>query len=251
MTTGPAVDARRLRVAFIGKGGSGKSAISGTVCRILARRGWRVLALDVDTVPGLANSLGAPHLDARLPLGLVKLVEGKKGRYWKILKGSGAARLVDTYAVTAPDGVRFLELGNLPKRVEPESTVAFRHVLERFRRPGWAMVGDLAAGTRQPIFGWADFAPIRLVVVEPTAKGLITGRRLAGVATHVVLSKVRSQADLERAREYLSLPIVAAVPYDDRLAEAERRGFAPVDFAPGSPAVHAATELAVRLEEMM
>lgn len=251
MTTKTAVDGRRLRVAFIGKGGSGKSAISGTVCRVLADRGWRVLALDVDTVPGLANSLGDATMDAHLPLGLAKLTEGRRGRrYWKILKGSGAAHLVDTHAATAPGGVRFLELGKLPARVKPESTVAFRHVIDRFRRPGWAMVADLAAGTRQPIFGWGDFAPLRLVVCEPTAKGLLTARRLAGVATHMVVNKVRSEDDLEWARQFVTLPIAAAVPYDDALAEAERRGFAPVDFAPDSPAVQAAARLATWLEEM-
>jgi CO dehydrogenase maturation factor len=43
-----------LRVAVVGKGGAGKSLIAGT----LARRGHHVLALDVDTLPGLALSLG-------------------------------------------------------------------------------------------------------------------------------------------------------------------------------------------------
>ena len=47
-----------LRVALVGKGGAGKSVIAGTLARILARRGHRVLALDVDTLPGLALSLG-------------------------------------------------------------------------------------------------------------------------------------------------------------------------------------------------
>ena len=83
---------RGPRVAFIGKGGSGKSTISGTVARLFARSGWPVLALDVDTLPGMAYSLGAPPDAApRLPLGLASVVQGKRGRYWKIGKGAGAA----------------------------------------------------------------------------------------------------------------------------------------------------------------
>ena len=244
-----AADQRRPRVALIGKGGSGKSAIAGTMARLLGRRGWPVLALDVDTVPGLAFSLGAPPGPARLPLGLAHIVQGKRRRYWKVEKGAGAAHLVDTHAVLAPDGVRLLELGKLPDHVKPESTVIFRHVVERFRRPGWAMVADLAAGTRQPIFGWAGFAPIRLAVVEPSAKGLLTARRLHSVATHLVVNKVRSQADLDRAQGLVSIPLVASIPYDESLAEAERRGVAPIDFAPESPAVQAIAELATWLEE--
>ncbi len=242
-------DNRRLRVALIGKGGSGKSAIAGTIARLLGRRGWPVLALDVDTVAGLAFSIGAPLGPARLPLGLAHIVEGKRGRYWKVEKGAGAAHLVDTHALTAPDGVRLLELGKLPDHVKPESTVIFRHVMERFRRPGWAVVADLAAGTRQPVFGWSSFAPIRIVVVEPTAKAVMTARRLSGVATHLVVNKVRGEADVELAHGMVALPLIATIPYDDALAEAERRGIAPIDFAPDSPSVRAVGDLVTWLEE--
>lgn len=243
-------DSRRLRAAFIGKGGSGKSSLAGTVCRQLARRGWPVLALDVDTLPGLAFSLGAPPDAApRLPLGLAKVVEGKRGRYWKVVKGAGAAHLVDTYALRAPDGVRLLELGKLPGHVRPETSVVFRRVVEQFRRPGWAVVADLAAGTRQPVFGWSGFAVVRLLVVEPNAKGLITLRNLSGVATHVVVNKVSSDADIERVRRATALPIVAAVPYDRALSIAEREGAAPIEAAPDAPAVAVAADLATWLEQ--
>lgn len=243
-------DSRRLRVAFIGKGGSGKSSLAGTVCRHLARRGWPVLALDVDTLPGLAFSLGAPPDAApRLPLGLAKIVEGKRGRYWKIGKGAGPAHVVDTYALTTPDGVRLLELGKLPGNVKPETTMVFRRVIQQFRRPGWAMVADLAAGTRQPVFGWSGFAPVRIIVMEPNGKGLLTLRNLASVATHVVVNKVRSDADVERVRSATELPIVATVPYDRALSDAERRGAAPIEAVPDAPAVQAAGDLATWLEQ--
>lgn len=235
-----------LKVAFVGKGGSGKSALAGTVCRQLARRGRRVLALDVDTMPGLAVSLGAPAQGARLPAGLAERVEGKG---WQVVKGAGPARLVDRYAARAADGVRFLELGKLPGQVEPAVTVAFRHVMERFRRPGWALVADLAAGTRQAMFGWARFARVVVVVADPSAKSTLSARRLLPVATHLVANKVRSSADLEAITGGVPLPLLGVIPYDETLAEAERRGLAPIDFALDSPAVKAAELLAGRLAE--
>lgn len=240
----------RLRVAFIGKGGSGKSSLAGTVARFLARSGWPVLALDVDTLPGLAFSLGAPPgAEPRLPLGLASIVQGKHGRYWKIGKGAGPAHLVDTYSLATPDGVRLLELGKLPGHVKPETTMVFRRVVLGFKRPGWAMVADLAAGTRQPVFGWSSFAPVRIAVLEPNAKGLITLRNLRTVATHVLVNKVRSDADVERVRSATDLPIAATVPYDTELSAAERRGAAPIDAAPDAPAVQAARRLAQWLEK--
>ena len=237
-----------LKVAVVGKGGAGKSSVAGTLCRELARRGERVLALDLDTMPGLGLSLGLDAPRARLPSGLAERVEGKG---WQVKHGVRPATLVDRYAATGPDGIRFLELGKLPHGVEPTVTVAFRHVLERFRRVGWAVVADLAAGTRQPMFGWARFARTVLVVVDPSAKALLTARRLvrAGVGTHLVANNVRDGADLAAIRDAVALPLLGCVPFDPSVIEAERRGQAPIDVAPSAPAVSAMRRLADALAE--
>ena len=57
-----------IRLAFAGKGGTGKSSISGTFARLLARQGLPVLAVDSDPLPGMAYSLGVPVDDEHLPL---------------------------------------------------------------------------------------------------------------------------------------------------------------------------------------
>jgi len=49
-----------MNVAVVGKGGCGKTSISGTMARVLARRGHRVLAIDGDPNPNLALTLGSP-----------------------------------------------------------------------------------------------------------------------------------------------------------------------------------------------
>jgi CO dehydrogenase maturation factor len=167
-----------LRVAVVGKGGAGKSLIAGT----LARRGHHVLALDVDTLPGLALSLGLA-LDRVGDAGLPEdLAEQQEGRGWVLREGVEVTALVADHAIPGPDGVRFLQLGKLPGRVKPGSTTAFRVVLEEFRAEGWTLVGDLAASTRQPFFGWSDFAEVILIVAEPSAKAVLAARRLAGLA---------------------------------------------------------------------
>ena len=234
---------RGVRIAFVGKGGAGKSVVAGTLCRQLARAGQAVLALDLDTMAGLALSLGLGQTGARLPTGLAERVEGKG---WQPKPGLRPARLVDRYARRGPDDVRFLELGKLPGQVEPAVTVAFRHILERFRRPGWSIIADLAAGTRQPMFGWAHFASMVVVVADPSAKALLTARRLvrAGVGTHLLANKVQTEADLAAISSAVPLPLLGTVPYDPGVAEAERAGHAPIDAAPNGPAVGAIGEVA-------
>ena len=49
-----------MKLVIAGKGGSGKTSISGTMARVLARDGHRVLAIDADSNPNLALTLGIP-----------------------------------------------------------------------------------------------------------------------------------------------------------------------------------------------
>lgn len=49
-----------MKLVVAGKGGSGKTSISGTLARLLARDGHRVLAIDADSNPNLALTLGIP-----------------------------------------------------------------------------------------------------------------------------------------------------------------------------------------------
>jgi CO dehydrogenase maturation factor len=48
-----------MKVAVAGKGGSGKTTIAGTLARVIADGGQRVVAIDDDSNPNLALTVGA------------------------------------------------------------------------------------------------------------------------------------------------------------------------------------------------
>lgn len=237
-----------VRIAFVGKGGAGKSVISATVARMLGRSGDDVLALDMDTMPGLALSLGMRVGPEGLPetLALHRENEG-----WVMADPTVSAdHLVDTFGIAGPDRVRLLTLGKLPGHVRPGSTMAFRHVVQGFRRDGWSLVGDLAAGTRQAFFGWAGFARSVALVAEPSAKSVLSARRLARLgeampeaAFGVIANKIREGDDPGRIAAAIGLPLLGSVPYDEAVLEAERRGLAPLDVVPEGAAVRAIADL--------
>jgi len=100
-----------MRVAMAGKGGSGKTTITATLARSLARRGWRVVAIDGDPNPNLAVALGVSEAAraalAPLPRGLVEEVDGPDGHRHLTLTRSLSA-VAEACGALAPDGVRLL-----------------------------------------------------------------------------------------------------------------------------------------------
>lgn len=239
-----------MRVAFVGKGGDGKSFTAATFARSLARRGARVLALDIDSMPGLALSLGAARDSEPLP---GDLAEERPGEGWVMRETVPALGLVERYAATAPDGVRLLTLGKAPSGWKPASGAVFRHVVRTFDEPGWSVIGDLPAGVRQAAFGWTDFAEIVALVVQPTAASALSARRLVRLLADsharagAVVSKWRPGDDARALARSVGLPLLGIVPYDDAVRRAEAAGDAPIDAVPNTPAVRAVQDLVVSM----
>ena len=247
-------DEAPLWIAVVGKGGAGKSVIAGTLARLLARRGRRVLALDSDPMPGLSLSLGAAE-PAEPPLnGAAE--RDHKGR-WRIKRGIGPVRAMQRFSTEAPDAVRLLTLGKADKDGLTNiqgSVLAYHRAVNGLAQAStfrdWALIADIPAGPRQIGAGFAAFARTYLVVVEPTWASALAARRVARVARHYrgaevrfVASKVRG-GDRRRIEEMLDEPTLAAIPLDEAVAAAERRGAALIDAAPRSAAVVAIERLA-------
>lgn len=90
-----------MRLAVVGKGGSGKTTASAIVARTLARRGHHVVALDCDTNPNLGISLGLGDEETeRLIAMRESLDEGEQEH------APGWDQLLDRFGSDAPDGVR-------------------------------------------------------------------------------------------------------------------------------------------------
>ncbi|HLF40356.1 MAG TPA: AAA family ATPase [Acidimicrobiia bacterium] len=90
-----------MKVAVVGKGGSGKTTTSSVIARTLARRGLSVVALDCDTNSNLGISLGVGDEEtARLVSLRQSLDEGEAEQ------APGPDELLERFGSDAPDGVR-------------------------------------------------------------------------------------------------------------------------------------------------
>ena len=251
-------NAKPLWVAVTGKGGSGKSVISGTLARILARRGYNVLALDSDPMPGLALSLGAEE-PADPPLNAA--AENYEKFRWRLKKGIGPVRAIQRFSTEAPDGVRLLTLGKADKDGLTHiqgSVLAYHDAVNRLDQAktfrDWVLIGDVPAGPRQVGAGFAAFAKTYLIVVEPGWASALAARRVARVArargvtdARFIASKVEGARDVKHVEKLVGHSVFASVPKDDAVSQAEREGCALLDAAPESSAVDAIERLADKL----
>ncbi len=80
-----------------GKGGTGKTTIAGTLARCVARKGLRVLAVDCDSNPNLALSLGLDDDSTRRLRAMPKRAFDESRT---------VADLLAEFAVPGPDGVQ-------------------------------------------------------------------------------------------------------------------------------------------------
>jgi len=236
-----------LRVAVIGKGGAGKTVLTSTLVRLLARRGRQVLAADLDTNPGLAMSLGMAPTEAGLPVAAIEEHEGANYG-WQLAGGVSPSDVIERFSTPGPDGVRFLGVGKISSPLKlgaKQSVPAIVQVLLGLGSPDWDVVADLEAGPTTPFERYHAFASDVMVVVGPAWRSAMTARRLLPMVTDVtaliVASQYRDEAD------HSDLVPWARIPFDPAVREAERRGLSPLDACPDSPAMCAIDELATRL----
>lgn len=113
------------------------------------------------------------------------------------------------------------------------------------------MIADLEAGIGTLTRLGDQRVDAVLVVAEPTPKSIEVGVRAAELAREkqlgrvvIVASRVRGDADLETLRSAFAGYEIVAIPDDPAIVEADRKGVAPLDLAPDSPAVQALCDLA-------
>lgn len=104
------------KIAIAGKGGSGKTTVAGTIARLIARTGREVWAIDADSNPNLAVTLGLSDSEASklLPIPRTILEESTDDEGRRKLELRMPAREVrNQFGVTAPDDVSLLVMGQV------------------------------------------------------------------------------------------------------------------------------------------
>ncbi len=248
-----------MKVAVSGKGGSGKTTLSGTLARSFAAEDFDVVAIDDDENPNLAMTLGIPRQEsvAPVPSDLLKRVETAGGDS-KLELTKNPDEIIEDHGVTAPGGVQLLKMGEVDHAgsgcmCRAHSTA--REVLsEVVDTRDEVVIIDMVAGVEHLGRGTAKDVDVLLVVVEPYFKSLETGSRTMDLAAElgipdvrIVANKVRDEEDRAAIEEFCAqhdLEIAGTIPYDRDIMRADQEGEAPYDFAENGDGIAAVAGLA-------
>ena len=254
-----------MKIALVGKGGSGKTTLAGTLARVLARRQHRVLAIDGDPNPNLALTLGMSRADANrvrsIPSSLVESVTTAPGQS-TLRMTMDRSRVLGEYAAQAPDGVQLIVMGKPADGSAGSGCMcashrAVRGLIAEMSDSGEHTVTDMEAGLEHLKRGTARNVEAMLIVAEPYYRSLEAASRTFSLANelkiphvYAIANKVRGDADRDAIAGYCAqhgMPVLGVVPFDDEFAAAERAEMAPADFAASSAGMRAIEAVADRV----
>lgn len=240
-----------MKVAVVGKGGSGKTTTSAVLARTLARRGLTTVALDCDTNPNLGLSLGLGEQVTEDLIGVREAVDAGDEEH-----AESVSELIDRFGVDGPDGVRLAVVSAIenPEPGCPCCGISPERLLAQMGDVDGVVIADFEAGLGTIIRMGDDPVDVVVIVAEPTAKSLEVARRAADLVHErhlgrviVAANQVRDDDDLTRVTSALPGLEIVVIPDEPAIVSAERRGEAPLDTAPDAPGVRALVELGHQL----
>lgn len=244
-----------MKIAVTGKGGVGKTTISGALARQLALKGREVVAIDADLNPNLGISLGLPPAAAEgiRPILNALIDIGYTHHDPKI----PAEELLDRYGIAAPDGIVLVATGKVERPADSclccGSHSTTRAFFDELPDEGRIVLADLEAGMND--FVWTRPGPDDLVlaVSDGSAKAVEIARRAQALAEELgvrriigIANRAASEAEATALAELLDVEVLA-VPEDPAVEKADNEARAPMDADPDSPAMVAVGDIADRV----
>ncbi|NOY98593.1 MAG: AAA family ATPase [Chloroflexi bacterium] len=240
----PSRQEKGFRVVITGKGGAGKTTTTALLARMLARKAYRVLAVDEDPQINLPYALGfdLAHADQIVPLTknldyIEEKVGARPGEGWGLMLrlNPNVDDVVERFGVSGPDDVSLLVMGTVVQAATgclcPENALLDSVVKYINLREGEIILMDTQAGVEH--FGRALAQGFRqaVIITDATFNAIQVALQSAKLAhdlgipyLHLVINRVRNERDREKANRLIPAGLFTDtfyLPYEDRLLDFE------------------------------
>jgi len=238
-----------FKLAISGKGGVGKSTLAGTLARLFAEQGNRVLAIDADPDANLASAIGVPA-ELRASIKTIshekELIEertgARVGEFGQVFAlNPDVSGIAEQYGINY-QGVDLLVVGAIQRAgggcACPENVLLRNLVSDLVLRRNEIVVLDMEAGVEHMGRATAMGVDLMLVVVESGRRSVETAHRIIEMSRSIGIKHVGivvnksfdREADLKwMHEEFGSDAVMGLIPFDARIAEADRKGMALID----------------------
>jgi CO dehydrogenase maturation factor len=238
-----------MKIAISGKGGVGKTTLAGVMARVLAERGYKVLAIDADPDANLASAIGIDQekLDSVRPLALMtefieERTNTKKGTYGSFFKLNPRVDDIPERFAVEKDGIKLVILGNIQQGGGgcfcPENVLLKSLLSYIFIERDESVVVDMEAGLEHLGRGTTEYVDALIVVVEPGQRSFQTAyqvRKLSqdlGIKNlYIVGNKVMNESDDRLIRKNLEgFTVIGFMSHNEKIMEADKLGVSPFDL---------------------
>ncbi|MEU4577904.1 ATP-binding protein [Nonomuraea sp. ATR24] len=252
-----------MRVAFVGKGGSGKTTISALFARYVAGRGAPVVAVDADINQHLSLVLGLDSPPEPLGAHLTEIKDFLRGDNPRIPSADAmvkttppgrGSRLVSVkdlaehrYAAPTPEGFRLMATGpfnddDLGVACYHSKVGAVELLLNHLvDGHGEYVVVDMTAGSDSFASGLFTRFDLTFLVAEPTRQGVGVYRQYRDYAADydvplaVVGNKVHGPSDVDFLREHVGDDLLTWMEHSSAVRAMEQgRAFSLDDLEPAN-----------------
>lgn len=249
---------RSMKILVAGKGGTGKTTVSALLSHFFCSSGHDVLALDTDSTPNLAMSIGISPDISKSIVPLVKnedLVEertgARPGESWGVFFNLSpeVEDIVEKYGIKIKDKLSLLVVGSIDSAKQgclcPAIALArslLKHILLKNDQ---IVIVDAEAGAEVFGRGLAEDFDYMLCMSEPTLRSLEISKNLIRMADELGIRNnvlvVNKVVDEERAIRLVKrvVPGVRSffIGYDPEMSSYEEEGLSVERYPKNSPVV--------------
>ncbi|MFC2164498.1 AAA family ATPase [Acidobacteriota bacterium] len=229
-----------MKIAITGKGGTGKTTLSGILAQLFNNDGFTVLAVDADPDANLASAIGIPKKLAESIKPISEQRQLIKERTGANPKQFGQLFKINPTVTDIPDdfsldfhGIKLLVMGSVRKGGEgcacPENVLLKNLLTDVILNRDEVVIVDMEAGIEH--LGRATSMAIdkMLIVVEPgsrsvdTAKSIIKlGQDIGLHEFRIVGNKIRSEKQRDWIRnQFESSQVLGMIPYSESIQDAD------------------------------
>lgn len=249
----------------------GKTLVAGTLARLFAKDGFKVLAIDNDSAMNLSYTLGIEEevKSKIVPISeMTKMIEERT-----VVKGAGpgvyninpeVSDIPDRFKVTGPDDLKLLVLGGIEEPASgclcPENALIRTLLYNLLVKRDEVVVVDFEAGLEHLGRGTAKGIDVMLVVTEPSQKSLDLcskiielSKKLGVINIFLIANKIMDESQLDIINErikFWEIPLYHSIPFDLEIGKADLNGNSPLDSNPNSKAINSIKALFTKMKRL-